>query len=91
MKGPRPKMVQSVLANAELYRRGMLFEGVPSQEPELELPPQAGAEGNPVQNGSPAIAQPAAAVPAGDDQTTDQLVAGAVENKSPLETMVAGP
>lgn len=93
-KKPKPNMTESVLARAELYRRGMMFEGVPQMSTtELELP--AGTAGA-APGDAAAAAAPAAesqalpAVPAGTPETTDELVAGAVKQESPLETMVAG-
>jgi hypothetical protein len=88
---PKPNMTESVLARAELYRRGMMFAGVPQMSStELELP-AAGIPGDAA--AVPGAADPAAplpAVPAGTPETTDELVAGAIKHESPLETIVAG-
>lgn len=92
MKRPKPNMTESVLARAELYRRGMMFDGVPQMSTtELELPAAGipGEAATPPATGTDPAAQPPA-VPAGTPETTDELVAGAIKQESPLETMVAG-
>jgi hypothetical protein len=90
-------MTESVLARAELFRRGMMFDGVPQMSStELELPAGTaeaapGGEGAAMPGADPAAdSQALPAVPAGTPETTDELVAGAVKHESPLETMVAG-
>lgn len=84
---PRPNLAESVLARAELFRRGALFDGVPKFGEPLELPPAAAA-------GLPGTAP---AAPAGPSQSpeaapvpgaTDELVAGAVTGTPPLETLL---
>lgn len=91
-KKPKPNMTESILARAELFRRGMLFDGVPQMATtELEMP----AAGIPGEAATPAAtgtdpAAPLSAVPAGTPETTDELVAGAVKHDTPLETLVAG-
>lgn len=93
---PKPNMAESVLARAELFRRGMMFDGVPQMSStELELPAEAagavpGAEGATMPEGAAATAGAPPAVPAGGPATTDELVAGAIKKDSPLETLVAG-
>jgi hypothetical protein len=80
---PKKNMAESILARAELFRRGMLFEGVPSfSTADLELP------------AGPAAAAPGAD-PAADSQAlpavpgaTSPLVAGAAEGKPALQTML---
>lgn len=88
MNKPRPNLAESVLARAELYRRGLMFDGVPSYQPEMQLPAAAavGAPGAAAtsQPAAPSQSQPAVAVPG----ATDALVAGAVEGKAPLETIL---
>lgn len=91
MKGPKKNLAESILARAELYRRGMMFDGVPSfATAELELPaaaaPDAGAqlpaESDPVNGQQAAGPAPGATAP---------LVAGAVDGKSPLQSMLGTP
>ncbi len=38
MSAPRRNLADSVLARAELFRRGMLFDGVPKYSQPAELP-----------------------------------------------------
>lgn len=84
MNKPRKNLTESVLARAELYRRGMMFEGVPSLTPELEMPAQPGAA-----LAAPAAAPGAAAAPAvAAPGATDELVAGAMSGAAPLETLL---
>ncbi len=88
MKTARKNMAESILARAELFRRGMLFEGVPSfSTADLELPagPAAAAPGE-----TPAPAGDSQALPAVPG-ATDALVAGSVDGKSALQTMVGTP
>jgi hypothetical protein len=87
-KKPRPNMTESILARAELFKRGMLFDGVPQMSTtELEIPAVEGAPGAALPGAEPA---PTDAVPAGAPGTTDELVAGAIKHDSPLEVLVAG-
>ncbi len=89
MNQPKKNMAESILARAELFRRGMLFEGVPSfSTADLELPagPAAAAPGAP-----PMPATDSQALPAAVPGATDPMVAGAVDNKSTLQTLVGGP
>lgn len=90
-KKPKPNMTESILARAELFRRGMLFDGVPQmQTAELEMPSAEGAPGAAIPGASAGTPAPGA-VPAGTPETTDELVAGAIKHESPLETLVATP
>ncbi len=90
MKKPKPNMTESVLARAELFRRGVLFNGVPQMATtELEVPAQPGADPATAVAPPPGATDPAAP-PAGGPGTTDELVAGAIMHDSPLETLVAG-
>lgn len=86
-KKPKPNMTESVLARAELFRRGMMFAGVPQMSTtELEtpaLPEMPGAA-------DPGAADPAAPAAPVDPGTTDELVAGALKNESPLEVLAGG-
>jgi hypothetical protein len=81
MSQPKKSMTESVLARAELYRRGLMFEGVPALGVQAPL--------------MPALEQPQAAAPApgqaapAQPGVTDALVAGAVAGKQPLETLLA--
>jgi len=85
VKKPKPNMTESILARAELFRRNMLFDGVPQMATtELELPAADAAL-----PAAPPTAEPGA-VPAGGPGTTDELVAGAIKHDTPLETLVAG-
>lgn len=89
MNQPRKNLAESVLARAELYRRGMMFDGVPKFQPELEMPasPVADADaGAP----SPEGAQPAAggAAPPPVPGAAEALTAGAVSGNTPLETLL---
>ncbi len=88
MNQPRKNLAESVLARAELYRRGMLFDGVPQfTSPALEMPaPPATTEpgappapGSATTEGAGAPAVPGAA---------DALTAGALAGQSPLETLL---
>lgn len=88
MNKPRPNLAESVLARAELYRRGLLFEGVPKFGESLELP-AAAAAGSPASPAPGIAAEPSQSSPAAPvPGATDPLVAGAVEGKPPLETML---
>ncbi len=89
---PKPNMTESILARAELFRRGMMFDGVPQMATtELEVPPTPAAGAiSPAPSQEGAVPATGAAVPAGTPETTDELVAGAIKHDSPLETMVAG-
>jgi hypothetical protein len=91
---PKKNMAESILARAELFRRGMLFEGVPSfSTADLELPAAPAAEmpGAP----APAAAGPgqeqSGALPAAIPGATDALVAGSVEGNTALETVLGNP
>jgi hypothetical protein len=87
MNQPRKNLAESVLARAELYRRGMLFDGVPEfTSPALEMPvPPGAAPAALPATASAAQGEPAApAVPG----AADALTAGAVAGQSPLETML---
>lgn len=90
MSQPRKNLAESVLARAELFRRGMMFDGVPQfTSPTLEMPAPPGADPAALPAtasaapGEPA-AEPGAAVPG----AADALTAGAVAGQSPLETML---
>lgn len=86
---PKKNLTESILARAELFRRNMLFDGVPTTQPDLQMPAA------PVANAVPTDAQPAgaaeaagAAAPA-NPMVTDALVSGAVEGQSPIQTILA--
>ena len=81
---PKKNLAESVLARAELFRSGLMFGGVPSLSgPSLDLPapPDASAAAAPA-------AQPGEVTPPANPAVTNELVAGAVDNKSPLQTML---
>ena len=81
---PKKNLAESVLARAELFRSGLMFGGVPSLSgPSLELPapPDAGAVAAPT-------AQPGEVTPPADPAVTNGLVAGAVDNKTPIQTIL---
>lgn len=82
MNAPKKNLAESVLARAELYRRNMLFDGVPAFSADLQLPaaPAADAGIAPPDGGQGA--------PAPAPGATDELVAGAVEGATPLQTLV---
>lgn len=85
MNMPKKNLAESVLARAEAFRRGLLFDGMPSfGGPDLQLPPApSGAT-----VGAPPPEGAGGALPAAAPGATDELVAGAVQGNSPLETMV---
>lgn len=89
MNQPKKNLAESILARAELYQRGLMFEGVPSlASAQLEMPQQP-ALPSPV--GAPAAdsaGQPGAAAPPVPG-ATDALVAGAVDGQTPLQTILA--
>lgn len=88
---PKPNMTESILARAELFRRGLMFDGVPQMaSTELELPPPDAGSISPAPSQEGVVPASGAAVPAGDAGTTDEIVAGAIKHDSPLETIVAG-
>jgi hypothetical protein len=82
MSQPKKSMTESVLARAELYRRGLMFEGVPALGVQAPLMPALEAP-----QGAPAPAPGQQAAPA-QPGVTDALVAGAVAGKQPLETLL---
>lgn len=84
---PKKNLAESILARAELYRRGMLFDGMPSITPGLEMPAQP-------MDPTAVVAQPPApggeqVAPPANPMLSDQLVAGAVSGQSPLQSIVA--
>lgn len=85
---PKVNLSESVLARAELFRRGMLFEGVPSFDQPLQMPaPPAGTDSG---ASSPGVAGPSpAGAPAPVPGAADALTAGAVKGDTPLETLLA--
>lgn len=91
MNAARPKknLAESILARAELFRRGMLFDGVPTMTPDLQLPAAPGV--TPAVSGSPEAlpGPPGAAAPPQDPALTNQMVAGAVSGQTPLQSIVA--
>jgi hypothetical protein len=84
MNQPRKNLAESVLARAELFRRGMLFDGVPqfTAQP-LEMPAAPAVEAP----ASPGAADPSQALPAVPG-AADALTAGAVTGKPALETLL---
>lgn len=83
----KKNLAESVLARAELYRRGLLFDGVPQfSSPELEMPAPPGSDPAALPaTASAAPGEPAAMAAPG---ATDELVAGAVTGTAPLQTLV---
>jgi len=87
MNQPKKNMAESVLARAELYRRGLMFDGVPQfSDATLQLPPGPDAAAPAASPGTPADGLGGA--PAAAPGAADALVAGAVAGQSPLETVV---
>jgi hypothetical protein len=84
MSRPRKNLAESVLARAELFRRGMMFGGVPSFANDMEMPaPPAVAS----PEASPGAADPSQAGPAVPG-AGEALADGAVNNQSPLQTLM---
>jgi hypothetical protein len=82
---PKKNLAESILARAELFRSGLMFGGVPSLSgPDLQLPapPDLGGQAAP----APGMQQQPA--PPADPSVTNELVAGSVDNKTPLQTML---
>jgi len=86
---PKKNLAESILARAELYRRGMLFDGMPSLTPDLEMPaPPMDPAAAVAQPPAPGAEQTEGAAPA-NPGLANQLVAGAVSGQTPLQSIVA--
>lgn len=84
MSAPRRNLADSVLARAELFRRGMLFDGVPKYSEPAALPAAPGGEAAAPPTAGPA---PGAAAPPVEG-ATDSMVAGAAKGQPLLNTML---
>jgi hypothetical protein len=81
---PKKNLTESVLARAELYRRGLMFGSVPAfGTPDPMLPP-----GPDVSTPVTAQGAPQGDAPPAKPGVTNELVAGAVDNKTPLQSIV---
>lgn len=93
MNAPRPKknLTESILARAELFRRGLLFDGVPTTQPDLQLPqmPAVNAAATDAQPAGQAGAAGVSEAPPADPAMTNELVSGAVGGQSPIQTILA--
>jgi hypothetical protein len=87
MNQPRKNLAESVLARAELFRRGMMFDGVPqfTSQP-LEMPPPPAADESMALPGSSGAE--GGGIPAAVPGAADALTAGAVGGKPALETLL---
>lgn len=84
MNQPKKNLTESVLARAELFRRGLMFDGVPQfSTPDLQMPAPPAADATAA--AAPPAAGPAVAPAPG---VVDELTAGAVAGNSPLETLL---
>jgi hypothetical protein len=89
MNSPRKNLTESVLARAEAYRAGMLFDGVPKfSTPPMQMPaaPAAAdaAATDPQAGTAPAAGAPGAEMPAPGGEA---VVNGAIEGKSALQSL----
>ncbi len=85
MSAPRKNMTESILARAEAYRLGVLFDGVPKfTQPGLEMPAPPAADAGTPPAGTASADGADSAQPAPNGQP---VVDGVIEGRSPLESL----